>query len=459
MSEIIKYQGFGHVWKYTGPWLYYMLAAYICLPIIAYKLLPYFSQSRRSPSRKSVLIFVLGDLGHSPRMSYHALSFSKAGFDVSLCGYIETRPPDEIVDDLNIDIVPIGVVHNVYNFPFVIFAAQKILTQVKQLVKILWNRGGEMDVVMIQNPPSIPILLIVLLFKFFIHRHWKVVIDWHNLNYTILNLRFQNANHPFVRLMKLYESFLGRFADLNITVTKKMKKFLINDFGVAKSKVTTFYDRPGMQFMPAESTDIRKNHEIFQDIKDIELYRILISSTSFTPDENFDLLLDALKIYDNLEKSNMPPILLIVTGKGPLKEKFVQRVIELDYSPRIIVKTAWLTSEDYPKILAQADLGISLHTSSSGIDLPMKIVDFFGCGVPVISLSFPAIDELVKDGDNGLIARKSTAENLVELLEKVFVDDDLLSNLKEGALRESKSRWEENWTTVLRLKFVNKQSK
>lgn len=60
-------------------------------------------------------------------MSYHALSFSKAGFDVSLCGYIETRPPDEIVDDLNIDIVPIGVVHNVYNFPFVILQLKRSL--------------------------------------------------------------------------------------------------------------------------------------------------------------------------------------------------------------------------------------------------------------------------------------------------------------------------------------------
>ena len=455
MEEIIKYQGFDHIWKYSGPWLYYMLAAYVCFPIIAYKLLPYFSQTRRPASRQNVLIFVLGDLGHSPRMCYHALSFSKIGYDVNLCGYIETQPPDEIIDDLNIDIVPIGVVHNIYNFPFVIFAVQKIGTQVKQLVKILWNRGGATDVVMIQNPPSIPILAIVLFFKFFIYRHWKVVIDWHNLNYTILNLRFQNVKHPLVRLMKFYESFLGGFADFNITVTKKMKKYLVNEFGFAKSKVTTFYDRPGMQFKPAEDTELKKTHELFQDVKNIELYRVLISSTSFTPDEDFGLLLDALKLYETLEKASTPPILLIVTGKGPLKEKFIQRVIELDYSSRVIVKTAWLTSEDYPKILAQADLGISLHTSSSGIDLPMKIVDFFGCGVPVISLSFPAIDELVKDGENGLVAKKSTADNLVELLEKVFADDQLLSKLKQGALRESQSRWDENWNTVLRPKFVN----
>ncbi|KAI3405549.2 ALG1 [Candida oxycetoniae] len=456
MVEIIKYQGFDHIWQYSGPWLYYLLAIYVSLPVLAYKVLPYLFLKKRSHHnrRKSVLIFVLGDLGHSPRMCYHALSFSQLEYNVNLCGYVETRPLDKIVDDINIEITPIEVVKNSENLPFVLFAAKKIILQVSQVARILYKYRDDTDFVMIQNPPSIPILLVVIFFKILADRQLKIIIDWHNLNYTILNMRFQNFNNWLVRWARAYEKFLARFASLNITVTKKMKSFLVEEFQLDKGKVTTLYDKPGPQFQPVNDKKILYSHELVQGIDNIEHYKVLVSATSFTPDEDFSILLNALKLYEKETKS--PPVLLIVTGKGPLKTDFLQMVENLKFSPsKVVVRTAWLTSEEYPKILASADLGISLHTSSSGIDLPMKIVDFFGCGIPVVSLNFPAIDELVKDGENGLVAENSTSDEVCSLLTQAFTDDKLLKHLKMGAIDESKSRWNENWIRVLQPKFEN----
>lgn len=70
---------------------------------------------------------------------------------------------------------------------------------------------------------------------------------------------------------------------------------------------------------------------------------------------------------------------------------------------KISVDALWLDADDYPVLLSICDIGVCLHYSSSGLDLPMKVVDMFGAGIPVLAMAFPALPELVKDNQNGLI--------------------------------------------------------
>lgn len=110
----------------------------------------------------------------------------------------------------------------------------------------------------------------------------------------------------------------------------------------------------------------------------------MFSSTSYTPDEDFNVVVDALYLLDQKlweerkEKETGPGVYLIVTGKGPLKQIYQKIFDECnDTLKYVTIETMWLEVEDYPKLVGSADLGVWLHYSSSGLDLPMKVVDMF----------------------------------------------------------------------------------
>jgi beta-1,4-mannosyltransferase len=47
----------------------------------------YIWKNTKRSNGKHVCVIVLGDLGRSPRMNYHCLSFANAGYNVSFIGY------------------------------------------------------------------------------------------------------------------------------------------------------------------------------------------------------------------------------------------------------------------------------------------------------------------------------------------------------------------------------------
>ena len=69
--------------------------------------------------------------------------------------------------------------------------------------------------------------------------------------------------------------------------------------------------------------------------------------------------------------NNLPGLLIVVTGRGPQKAMYEAQMQQLCLK-HVAFRTVWLEASDYPLLLGSADLGISLHTSSSGLDLPMK---------------------------------------------------------------------------------------
>jgi len=393
-----------------------------------------------------IIVVVLGDVGRSPRMQYHANSLLKEGHTVSLVGYNgEDLIPElqESTDD-RLNVVRFSVPSpDVIKKCLPIYLVWRILSLFLYLLYALMvsvpnglSKMKRVDGVLVQNPPAMPLLAVV----YFYCRLTAVtkgyrpafIIDWHNLGFTMLS----KNNIIFANMAKIYERIMAPLATSHLCVTGAMKIFIESHFGINPSKVHVLQDCPSSMFFPRTAKD---NHELltklhgklcagcprswYQHLDPVyqTLFTkkiadgsiddcaprsnrpaLITSSTSWTPDEDFGVLLEALARLDKSisELQSSLKVVVAVTGKGPLKG-FYQKEISMLKLRNIAIVTLWLEPADYPRLLACADVGISLHTSTSGIDLPMKILDNFGCEVPVCAFDFPCLKELVEDDVNG----------------------------------------------------------
>ncbi|XP_006015608.1 chitobiosyldiphosphodolichol beta-mannosyltransferase isoform X3 [Alligator sinensis] len=256
-----------------------------------------------------------------------------------------------------------------------------------------------------------------------------------------------------IKAITLYDKPAAFFKETPLELQHKLFMKLAKDYDSFKAR--TEFAHPDVEKSAFTELDVRNGS--LAHVK--ERPALLISSTSWTEDEDFSILLKALEDYEQYisDGVRIPSIICVITGKGPLKEHY-NRLIDAMHFKHIQICTPWLEAEDYPLLLGSADLGVCLHKSSSSLDLPMKVVDMFGCCLPVCAIYFECLHELVKHDENGLIFRDSTelAEQL-KMLFSEFPSIDGKLQLFRRNLQESKQlRWDESWDqTVLPLLSSN----
>ncbi|KAJ2809288.1 mannosyltransferase [Coemansia guatemalensis] len=325
-----------------------------------------------------------------------------------------------------------------------------------QLFWILLFSIARPDCILVQNPPAIPTLFVARVGAWLTGA--RLIIDWHNYGYTLLGIKL-GPSHPIVHTAKCFERFFGRHAYAHLCVTDAMAADLKSNWNIRDpqlAELAPLDSHADKQQSCKSLLTCRGADGIVTMLPDRPM--LVVSSTSWTPDEDFSVLLRALELYDyacssvQKGKSKLPPLMVVITGKGPLRKHYEAQIAQLALRTVRIV-TAWLTAEDYPLLLGSADLGISLHTSSSGLDLPMKVVDMLGCGTPVCAYRFSCIGELVTEA-NGLVF--DSAEELAGQLQDLAISQRSTHNgtywrLLQGAAAFRQQDWSTNYHRVLDL--------
>ena len=383
----------------------------------------------------------MGDLGRSPRMLNHARALSANGAEVTLVGYVETSLPADVGSDPRIHLAPIpappradpGAARSVFLF----VSALRVVWQTAQLMRTLLA-GSRPDLLLVQNPPSIPTLAVARLAAWL--RGSQLIVDWHNFGFSMLAVRL-GQRHRAVKIARWYEQILARGSAQHLCVSNAMKDWLAVEFSV--SDATVVYDRPLARLRPL--TGVGRQTTLAEIGAPLARGGALaVCPTSWTIDEDIGLLLRGLTAWDRESSTNLT---IVITGKGPMRERFEREIARASFR-RTQVRTLFLSPADYRNLLRAADFGISMHRSSSGVDLPMKIVDCFGAGLPVLAYNYgPCLEEQVLPGRTGLLFRdeRELAETLAEIL-----DTERRSYLSEGVARHASDSWADEWNCQVR---------
>ena len=401
------------------------------------------------------VVVALGDLGRSARMRYHAQALAAHGVHVDLVGFDGTPLARAITENPHITVHRLSASMLRHGAPSLSYAPVALVDAARISFR-LWTtlrRLPRPDLVLVQNPPAFPTLVVA---RWALKRKGvKFVIDWHNIGYTLLELRLGRW-HPAVRLARWLERHDALQADASLCVSRGLSEFLKNKFGLSNTHV--LYDRPASIFAPVERVEREHYRQALFTRLGIHagVVGFIVCPTSWTEDEDFDVVIDAVRrLEDRIRgwetatpKARFPDLVILVTGDGARRTEFERRFAGLP-ARRVHLRTRWLEPEDYPRVVGSADLGLCLHRSSSGLDIPMKVADLFGAGVPVCALDYGAtLAERVRHGTNGLLF--STAEQLSSVLFDFFEgfpgDDQTFERLRIGARKSARMSWDEGWT-------------
>lgn len=338
------------------------------------------------------LIIVMGDLGRSPRMINHARALRSRGWWVTLAGYGVNAPPPDLGEDPGVqvrrlDAGPTG--------------AGGILGRLLREI-----RRERWTAVLVQNPPGFPVLLALWLAT---RRGERRILDWHNVGSSLLALR----RSPRRFASKLYgwcELKSAWIADEHWAVSRAMAEHFPG------TRVVVVRDRPARIFRKMASAQLVATsadpegggrlawwRRVLPRVPPPEADCWVVAPSSWGPDEDVQAMLRVAEAAAEAANawSDAPRVAIIATGQGPSQPDFVRAAAALADGP-ITLHTAWVPVPEYPALLANCDVGLCLHCSSSGLDLPMKLADFRGARKKALVLNYgPVLAEVFRPETDG----------------------------------------------------------
>lgn len=201
-------------------------------------------------------------------------------------------------------------------------------------------------------------------------------------------------------------------ADKIICYTDIEKSEMI-DFGVKPEKIAVIHNGIDTdRFIPLKEPDFKKKN--------------LLWIGRYVPGKGVEYLIEAFSLL----KQKYPEVSLTMVGRGPKKEKIMQRINELNLQNSITIKD-FVPNSEIVQLYHSSNV-LLLPSLREGV--PRVILEAMSCGIPVVCTGLPHLVDIV-DGSGFLVPLKDP-DTLAEKTSQILSDPALAKRFGENGRKK-----------------------
>jgi len=238
-----------------------------------------------------------------------------------------------------------------------------------------------------------------------------------------------NNNKRYINKIKYKYDNIDYLCALTNTLKNDYEKFLVNN---TTTKVVLM---PNM---------IKSNFKKFTNLKNNNI--IFIGRLHELKRVN-----ELVKIFSKIKKEDY---MFYIIGDGEEYSNIANLISDLDLDNNVKM-LGYLNQKEIEKYLLKSKV-FCMASITEG--LPMVLLEAMSYGVPCIAYNTESgVKDIIDDGENGFIIYNRNEEEYIEKLNKIMLDNNLLSNMSKNAIKKAKSFEEKEilkkWEQILNQKI------
>ena len=221
------------------------------------------------------------------------------------------------------------------------------------------------------------------------------------------------------------------------------KRILVDDFRYPAERILVMPWDVDLRFFHRDNRDPELRKRL-----GLEGKKVLLMTRIFRPEYGIEDFIRALAIV----KDRCPDAAAVILGYGPLEGKLKALASDLGLDS-IIRWTGYVPQDEVVRYINIADIYVSTSLMDGSSS---SLLEAMACGLPAVVTDIPGNTEWIREGVNGLVARRSDAQSIADAIVRLLEDDKMREAMSAANRRmvDEKADFSKNFS---KLEAVYKQ--